>query len=91
VRTEEQVQARLLRDILGNPFRPIAVDPARRTSSVRGLAHALYEDRQFEEMPVLADALEEGGCQDPDILGHCRGPGQHARGCLVLDLLLGKE
>jgi hypothetical protein len=63
VRTEEQVQARLLRDILGNPFRPIAVDPAWRTSSVRGQAHALYEDRQFEEMPILADALEEGGAK----------------------------
>ncbi len=42
-------------------------------------------------MPVLADALEDAGCADADILAHCRGHGPHVRGCWVVDLVLGKE
>jgi hypothetical protein len=55
------------------------------------LARSLYEERRFEDMPVLADALEEAGCQDAAVLEHCRGPGPHVRGCWVLDVVLGKE
>jgi hypothetical protein len=55
------------------------------------LAQAIYEDRAFDRLPVLADALEDAGCTNSDLLGHLRGPGPHARGCWVLDLLLGKE
>jgi hypothetical protein len=59
---------------------------------VLGLARSIYDDRTFEDMPVLADALAESGCDSKDILGHCRGQGVlHARGCFVLDLLLNKE
>ncbi|MFO0797467.1 MAG: hypothetical protein U0804_08310 [Gemmataceae bacterium] len=79
-----------IRDILGNPFRPVALDPAWRTEAVVGLATGIYADRAFDRLPVLADALEDAGCADADVLGHCRGPGPHARGCWVVDLLLGK-
>jgi hypothetical protein len=55
------------------------------------LAQAIYDERAFDHLPVLADALEEAGCANADILAHCRGPGEHVRGCWVVDLLLGKE
>lgn len=60
-------------------------------STIPKLAQAIYDDRAFDRMPILADALEEAGCHDPDILGHCRQPGAHVRGCWVIDLLLRKE
>jgi hypothetical protein len=53
------------------------------------LARAIREERRFQDLPVLADALEDAGCTDADILGHCRAGGPHLRGCWVLDLLLG--
>jgi hypothetical protein len=55
------------------------------------LARSIYDEHRFVEMPILADALEEAGCTDPDILSHCRGPGPHVRGCWPVDLILGKE
>jgi hypothetical protein len=55
------------------------------------LAQAIYDEGAFDRLPVLADALEETGCTNADILGHCRGPGPHVRGCWVVDLLLGKK
>jgi hypothetical protein len=91
---EQAAQAALLRDLLGNPFRPVAVDPdwlSFGAGTVVQLAQAIYDGRRFEELPVLADALEEAGCTNPDILGHCRGPGPHVRGCWVVDLILGKQ
>ena len=81
----------ILREIIGNPFHPVTLDHACKTQAVVQLARSLYEERSFEDMPVLADALEEAGCQDAAVLGHCRGPGPHVRGCWLLDLLLGKE
>jgi hypothetical protein len=54
------------------------------------MASRMYESRDFADMPVLADGLEESGCTDPDILGHCRSGGEHVRGCWVVDLVLGK-
>ena len=81
----------LLRDILGNPFRPVAVDPDWLTSTVVALARQMYESRDFSPMPVLADALQAAGCDNEDILAHCRGPGPHVRGCWMVDLLLGKS
>jgi hypothetical protein len=88
---ERAVQAELIRDIFGNPFRPIAFDPSWRTSAALALANSMYESRDFAAMPVLADALEEAGCGDADILSHCRGGGPHVRGCWVVDLVLGKQ
>jgi hypothetical protein len=87
-------QADLLRDCFGNPFRPVALDPAWLAwggGIVGRLARAAYEERAFDRLPVLADALEEAGCHDADVLGHCRGGGPHARGCWVLDLVLSKD
>jgi hypothetical protein len=82
----------LLRDIFGNPFRPLAFDPAWRTSNTLGLATAMYESRDFANMPILADALEEAGCDVPDVLEHCRNEaGVHVRGCWVVDQVLGKS
>jgi len=84
-------QSRLLRDIFGNPFRPVEIDPRWRTSDVVGLARAIYDDRGFERMPILADALMDAGCENEEIIGHCRGGGPHVRGCWVVDMILGKE
>ncbi|HVK19346.1 MAG TPA: hypothetical protein VM533_20600 [Fimbriiglobus sp.] len=81
----------LLRCIVGNPFRPVACDPSWRTSTAVGLADAIYSERSFDRLPILADALEEAGCTHPDVLAHCRGDGPHARGCWVVDLILGKS
>ena len=55
------------------------------------IAQAIYDDRAFDRMPILADALEDAGCMDQTILNHCRQSGEHVRGCWVVDLLLGKE
>ena len=84
-------QADLLRDIVGNPFRPVNPDPVWLTPKAVRLAQTIYDDRAFDRMSVLADALEEAGCTNPDILAHCRSEGEHARGCWVVDALLGKE
>jgi hypothetical protein len=88
---EERIVAAIIRDVVGNPFRPVAVDPFWLTPSVVAVAQSIYEDRRFEDMPILADALEEAGCHDADILAHCRSEGPHFRGCWAVDLLLGKE
>jgi len=79
-----------LRDIFGNPFRPVAFDTAWRTDTAVALATQMYESRDFGAMPILADALQDAGCDSDDILSHCRGPGPHVRGCWVVDLVLGK-
>jgi hypothetical protein len=91
---ELAAQAALLRDIAGNPFRTVNFDPAwlaRGGGTLRSLARAVYDERSFDRLSILADALEEAGCDNPDVLDHCRGPGEHVRGCWVIDLLLGKE
>jgi hypothetical protein len=89
---ERAEQAALARCIFGNPFRPAVTGPywlAWEGGCVVAMARAIYEDRRWEDMPFLADALEEAGCEDEGMLSHCR-TGSHARGCWVLDLLLGK-
>jgi hypothetical protein len=88
-------QIALVRCVFGNPFKSLPTIEAGWLSwndaTVPKLAQVLYDDRRFEDLPILADALEEAGCRDADILNHCRGPGPHVRGCWVVDLLLGKE
>jgi hypothetical protein len=79
-----------LREVFGNPFRPVALNPAWLTSDVLALARQMYESRDFGAMPILADALQEAGCDHINVLGHCREPGEHVRGCWVIDMLLGK-
>jgi hypothetical protein len=83
-------QANYIRDIFGNPFHPVSADARWLTSPVLDLARTMYESRDFAAMPILADALEEAGCGNGDILAHCRGDGPHVRGCWVVDLVLGK-
>jgi len=94
-RVEElHAQAELAHDIFGNLFCPVTVYPAWLSwhdGLPVSMARRMYDSRDFSDMPVLADALEEAGCQDQDILGHCRSGGEHVRGCWVIDLLLGKS
>lgn len=102
---ERTAQAALLRDIFGNPFYPVAIDPVWRTEAVVSLTRQMYESRDFGAMPDLADILQDAGCENERILNHCRysslqaatpGAGHrnqsspHVRGCWVVDLLLGK-
>ena len=84
-------QAGLLRDVFGNPFRPVSFDPSWRTPTTGALARRMYDERDFAAMPLLADALQEAGCEVRDVLAHCRGGGEHVLGCWVVDLVLGKE
>jgi hypothetical protein len=92
---EPSLQCGLLREIFGHSvYRPITVHPLWRAlsnSSVRAIAQGIYDDRAFDRMPILGDVLEDAGCTDTEILGHCRQPGAHVRGCWLLDFLLGKN
>jgi hypothetical protein len=87
-------QADLFRDIYGSlPFRSISLDSAWLSwhdGLLLSMARQMYDSRDFSDMPVLADALEEAGCTAPDILGHCRSGGEHGRGCCVVDSILGR-
>lgn len=83
--------ANIIRDIFGNPFRPVVFDSSWLTSDVLALARQMYESRDFSAMPILADALQDAGCDNEDILNHCRQPGEHVRGCWVVDLLTGRK
>jgi hypothetical protein len=88
-------QALLLRCVIRNPLGGHPTISAESLTSVNRVAYdiakSIYTSRAFDRLPILADALEEAGCADADILAHCRGPGPHVRGCWVVDLLLGKE
>jgi hypothetical protein len=84
----------LLRCIFGNPFRRNGFNrlwSAGNEGAVGKMAQAVYHERAFDRLPILADALEDAGCDNADILSHCRGPGPHVRGCWVVDLILGKS
>jgi len=88
---ENSAQVALLRCIFRNPFRPVAIDPTWLAPTVKQVAEAIYTERAFDRLPVLADALTDAGCNNADMLSHCRGPGPHTRGCWAVDLVLGKE
>ncbi|MBA4190361.1 MAG: hypothetical protein C0467_20430 [Planctomycetaceae bacterium] len=82
----------LLRDIIGNPFRPTTLSSAWWSDTAVSLAKHIYESRDFSAMPILADALQDADCDNDDVLNHCRDPQQvHVRGCWVVDLVLGKN
>jgi len=81
----------LLRCATGNPFRPVSINPDWRTLDVLKLAQAIYQERTFDQMPMLGEALEEAGCDTADILAHCRAMTEHVRGCWVVDAILGKS
>jgi hypothetical protein len=91
---EERRQCDLIRDVLGYPYRRVTIGQAFcdwNEGTIVKLAQGIYGERAFDRLPILADALEEAGCTNADILNHCRQPGEHVRGCWVIDLLLGKE
>jgi hypothetical protein len=91
---ERAEQASLLRCICGNFYRPATIDPVWLTwhdGLLVSMARKMYDSRDFTDMPVLADALEEAGCTNQDILNHCRQSGVHVRGCWVVDLLVGRK
>jgi hypothetical protein len=88
---EERVQADLIRDLFGNPFRPFDFRDDWRTSTVLALTCRILQEQDYSLFLILADALEDAGCEDADILNHCRGTGPHVRGCWVVDLVLGKS
>lgn len=93
-------QTRLLREIVGNPFRLVAVSPlwlCWNDATVVRLAQTAYDERILPagtldntHLAILADALEEAGCTNKQILGHLRSGGEHYRGCFVVDALLDK-
>jgi hypothetical protein len=86
-------QVALIREVIGNPFREPRLGPRElgwEGGLVVRLAEAIYEESAFDRLPVLGDALEEAGCGDEAILGHCRAAGAHVRGCWVVDLVTGK-
>jgi hypothetical protein len=90
---EDAQQCRLVRCLFGNPFRPVVPDPVWlrwNDGIIPRLAQGIYHERAFDRLPILADALEEAGCTNPEMLDHCRQPGTHARGCWVVDALLGR-
>jgi hypothetical protein len=92
IAAEMKVQCELVRDIVGNPFRPVSLDPAWLRPDVITLAGHIYHDRAFDEMPALADALQDAGCSNVEVLSHCRRqPGGHVLGCWLVDLTLGKS
>jgi hypothetical protein len=94
VREELLTQCALLRDIAGNPYRRVELDPAWlrwNDGTVRRVAQGIYEESAFSELPVLADALEEAGCSEATLLEHCRSAGPHVRGCWAVDLLLARR
>jgi hypothetical protein len=91
-------QSRWLRDIFGNPFRPVSIDLSWLTPNVLALVQTTYVERELPSgnldatrLSVLADALEDDGCTNGDILNHCRQPLPHVRGCWVIDALLANE
>ncbi|MCE9561746.1 MAG: hypothetical protein K8U57_06785 [Planctomycetes bacterium] len=89
---EGTAHAGFARDIFGNPFRPVTFSPEWRTSTAVAIAQGMYESRDFSAMPILADALQDAGCDSDDILNHCRDEnGVHVRGCWVVDMILGKS
>ena len=79
----------LIRCAFGDPTRPTKFDPEWRTAAATELARAVDAGRAYHLLPVLADALQDAGCEDPQVLGHCRDDTTHARGCWVVDVVLG--
>lgn len=92
VQAELAAQCRTIHDIFGNPFRPARVDPSWLSSTVVALARGICDDRDFDQMPILADALQDADCTNAEILNHCREEKQvHVRGCWLVDLLTGRK
>jgi hypothetical protein len=81
----------VLRCLFASPFRPTATDASWLTPTVLSIAQGIYTDQAFDRLPILADALQDAGCEDAELLNHYRSGGPHVRGCWAVDLVLGKE
>jgi len=91
-RDERSQQAHLLRDIFGNPFRPVPLDPSSLNDRTRSVAKTIYEKGRFADLPLLAKALKKDtGCTNQELRDHCQWPIRHVRGCWVVDLVLGNS
>jgi hypothetical protein len=91
---EGRQQRLLLADIFGNPFRAVCIERVWlrwNDCTVPKIAQGIYDDRRFRDLPILADALLDAGCDDEALMLHLRSPGPHVRGCWALDLVLGKS
>jgi len=88
---ERLAQCALLRDLFDPLYWPRTIDPLWRTPLVLSMGRSIYDEHSFGDLPILADALEEAGCENADLLSHLRGRGPHARGCWALALVLGRE
>ncbi len=89
-KAERGEQPAVLREIVGNPFRPVKFEPKWRTDTARALAQQMYDSQQFGAAPILADALQDAGCECEPLLEHLRDPAAaHVRGCWAVDLVLG--
>jgi hypothetical protein len=94
-------QPQVVRDIFGNPFHPVDLDPLvlkYKDGLVVRLAQDAYDNRRLPEghvdparIAAVADALEQAGCDNHEILSHLRQQESHYRGCWCIDLLLGKS
>jgi hypothetical protein len=85
------VQCRIIREVFGNLARPLNFSPEWRTGTAMSLARQMYDSREFSAMPILADALQDAGCDNDEVLSHCRDTSlTHVRGCWVVDLVLSK-
>jgi len=91
VNAAKRKQVVFLRDVIGNPFQPVNIQPNWLNPKVVALAQKIYDDRTFHQLPLLADELVKAGGVTQEILNHCRQPGEHVRGCWLVDLVLGKE
>jgi hypothetical protein len=91
---EEDYQCELLRDVFGSVICPVWIDPkwlSFRSGTVARMALAIHEEARFEDLPILADALEDAGCDSTRLLDHCRSSGPHVRGCWAVDALLRRD
>ena len=86
----EAIQCDLFRDVVRFPFDEQTEHPQWKTSTVRDLAWTMFETNDFAAMPILADAFQDAGCEDAEMIAHCLRPAPHVRGCWVVDWILGK-
>lgn len=90
LRTSGDAALALVRDVFGNPYRPVQAEPSWLAHDVVALARVIYADRAFGRLPELAAVLEQAGCTNANVVAHCREGGHHARGCWAVDLVLGR-
>jgi hypothetical protein len=88
--TELGAYCAALRDLFGYPLNPAPVRPEWQTSTVVALAQGIYDERAYDRLLLLMDALMDAGCSNDEVLEHCRGPNDHVRGCWLIDGLLQK-